>query len=100
MTVENDYIETGKQIEGSIESQMFGKPCFKLNKKAFACFFQEAMVFKLDGDLHAEALALEDSKLFDPSGKNRPMKAWVQVSYKHKEKWSAFAKAASEFIMK
>lgn len=29
--------------EGLIEAelgQMFGKPCFKVNKKAFVCFFQ------------------------------------------------------------
>ena len=94
------YIQTGNQIEGSIESQMFGKPCFKINKKAFVCYFQESMVFKLEGGEHSKALNLEGAKLFDPSGKGRPMKAWVQVPFSHKETWSSFAKAAAEFVMK
>lgn len=53
---------------------MFGKPCFKVNKKAFICFFQNEMVFKLFGEVHKDALSLDGSQLFDPSGKNRPMK--------------------------
>ena len=36
------------------------------------------MVFKLEGDDHAQALALPGAQLFDPMG-GRPMKAWVQV---------------------
>ena len=92
------YIEVGNTIEGSIESQMFGKPCFKINKKAFVCFFQNAMVFKLEGETHKEALNLEGAVLFDPSGKNRPMKAWIQVPFTHKDKWLNFAKSAMEFV--
>lgn len=76
---ERVYLEVGRSIDQAIESQMFGKPCFKYNGKAFICFFQNEMVFKLNGDIHSEALQLEGSKFFDLSGKNRPMKEWVQV---------------------
>ncbi|MGE5425130.1 MAG: hypothetical protein ACM3N9_07180 [Syntrophothermus sp.] len=88
------YLETGRSIEGAVESQMFGKPCFKINGKAFISFFQDAMVFKLDGQNHAEALALGESRMFDPSGKGRPMKEWVQVTFDHKDRWREFALAA------
>lgn len=37
------------------------------------------MVFKLTGGIHQEALSLDGSQLFDPSGKKRRMKEWVQV---------------------
>ena len=94
----NFYLEIGKAIKYSDESQMFGKPCFKVNKKAFVCFFQGEMVFKLTGDSHAEALSLDGSKLFDPSGKGRPMKEWVQVPFDYKEMWEGFAKEAFEYV--
>lgn len=67
-------------------SQMFGKPCGKLNKKAFIAFFEDEIVFKLGRENIEEwRLNLSDSKNFDPSGKNRPMKDWLQVSKKHKK---------------
>ena len=95
---EEFYLATGKKIKDAEQSQMFGKPCFKIGGKAFVCFFQNAMVFKLTDDIHEEALSLEGSKLFDPSGKKRPMKEWVQVKYDHKDKWLKYSKAAMKYV--
>jgi hypothetical protein len=92
------YTEIGQSLEGAEQSQMFGKPCFKISGKAFICFFQDCMVFKLTGDDHATALKLKGAQLFDPSGKGRAMKEWVQVPYEHKSKWKALAKAALEYV--
>ncbi len=94
------YHEIGHSIKAAEESQMFGKPCFKINGKAFICFFDNCIVCKLAGDIHTEALALKGSVLFDPSGKKRPMKEWVQVSFTHQDKWNAYAKAAFEYVKK
>ena len=82
----------GNEIENSTKSQMFGKSCFKINKKAFTCFFKNEMVFKLTKETHSEALSLDGSELFDPSGKNRPMKEWVQILFTYKDQWKYFAK--------
>ncbi|MBK9985377.1 MAG: hypothetical protein IPP15_24060 [Saprospiraceae bacterium] len=98
MKQENQFIETGKSIKNAELSQMFGKPCFKINGKAFCCFFQECMVFKLAGEEHKEALSLKGSILFDPSGKGRAMKEWVQVPYIHYKKWEHFAKTAAKYV--
>lgn len=87
----------GQDIRGSVAGNLFGKPCYKLNNKAYLCFFEKSMVFKLKGSAHKEALELESSILFDPSGKGRPMKEWVQVSYKHKDLWSNFALQAKKY---
>lgn len=77
---------------------MFGKPCFKINGKAFICFFQNEMVFKLPDKIHGEALGLKGSQLFDPSGKKRPMKEWVQVAYANYDKWGSYAKEAMKYV--
>jgi hypothetical protein len=93
------FVSIGKKVKGE-QSQMFGKPCFKVNGKAFVCFFEDEMVFKLTGDIHKEALALKGAQLFDPSGKKRPMKEWIQVPAKHSDKWEKLAKEAFKFVGK
>ncbi len=95
---ESLFEEIGHAISGAEKSQMFGKPCFKTNGKAFACFFKDCMVFKLDNPYHQHALSLDGSVLFDPSGKGRPMKEWVQVSYEVNEEWKALAQAAFDYV--
>ena len=99
MTPEEKLFEkTGQKIKEADRGQLFGKACFKVNGKAFICFFQNEMVFKLTGDIHKEALSLNGSRLFDPSGKKRPMKEWVQVSADHSGTWDTFAKAALKYV--
>jgi len=92
------FISTGQQLKGAEQSQMFGKPCFKVKGKAFMCLFEGDMVFKLTGDMHVEALALKGAQLFDPSGRKRPMKEWVQIPYTHNSKWKKFAEAAMQYV--
>lgn len=92
------YLEIGKKIKDAQESQMFGKPCFKINGKAFTCLFDDCMVFKLAGNNHKEALSLDGTNLFDPSGKGRAMKEWVQVPFDYSGKWKKYAKAAFDYM--
>ena len=92
------YISIGKGLKDAEQSQIFGKPCLKINKKAFVCFFQNEMVFKLTGEIHNEALTLSGSQLFDPSGKKRPMKEWVQVPYDYNDEWKKLAKEAMKYV--
>jgi hypothetical protein len=92
------YLAIGNKIKGAEESQLFGKPCFKVGGKAFVCLFEDEMVFKLTGTQHKEALSLDGSQLFDPSKKKRPMKEWVQVPFDYKDKWETLAKAAFKYV--
>ena len=99
MTKEEElYTSIGQNLENAEQSQMFGKPCFKIGGKAFVCFFQNEMVFKLTGESHSDALSLDGSQLFDPSGKKRPMKEWVQVPFDYSENWTIYAKSALEYV--
>ena len=95
---EKFYTEVSLNIKGAEQSQMFGKPCFKINGKAFICLFENCMVFKLNGNEHKEALALDGAKLFDPSNKGREMKEWVQVPFDYSTKWKQFAKGAYNYV--
>jgi len=53
---EDMYHESASKVKGSIESQLFGKPCYKIGKKAFCCFHEKDMVFKLNGKSHEKHL--------------------------------------------
>ncbi len=78
-------------------SAMFGKPALKDEAgKAFACLLDGALAFRLGrgSPAHAEALALAGAHLFDPSGKDRPMKDWVTVPPEHFDRWPEFAELA------
>lgn len=95
---ELEYRNLGGSLPDVVHSYMFGKPCLKIAGKAFACFFENAMVFKLSGDRQKAALDLTGSKLFDPSGKGRAMKEWVQVSGVHSACWPDLAKWALSYV--
>ena len=71
----------------------------KSTRKPFVVFFQNEMVFKLNGDIHQEAISIDGSKLFDPSGNGRAMKAWVQVPCDYKDQWKVFAEEAASFVL-
>ncbi len=77
--------------------KMFGMPCLMNNGKAFAGFAKEAMVFKLTALAHAEALALPGARLFDPSGRGRPMKEWVELPAEHADRWLEFGQEALDY---
>ena len=57
------------------------------------------MVFKLKGDDHTQAMSLAEAHLFDPSGKGRAMKEWVQVPYDHGPSWPSLAEVAHRYVL-
>ena len=83
---------------GDVEkTQMMGMPAVKRNGKLIAGFVRSSgeMTFKLsDAAAHADALALDGARLFDPSGRGRPFKEWVQVPVAHAERWPSLAERA------
>lgn len=100
MTNEEEYYhKIAGKISESVKGQLFGKPCYKINGKAFCCFFQNEMVFKLSKGTHQTAMSLDGSKLFDPSGKKRPMKEWVQIPFDYQENWKKFTQSAAKYCI-
>lgn len=77
-----------------VGASMFGMPSIKRRGgKAFAGLCGDDMVFKLEGDAQATALALAGAHLFEPMA-GRPMKAWVQVPPTHETQWADLARKA------
>ena len=77
-----------------VGASMFGMPSIKRRGgKPFAGLYGDDMVFKLDGETQATAMALEGAHLFEPMA-GRPMKAWVQVPPTHETQWADLARKA------
>jgi hypothetical protein len=77
-----------------VETSIFGMPSVKVRDgEAFAGLYGDDMVFKLEGDAHAKALALDGAHHFEPMA-GRPMKAWVQVPPTHETQWAELARKA------
>jgi len=66
--------------EGVARGSMFGSLAIKLDGKVLATFRDDRAVVKVgrDSPLLVESLA-NGGHLFDPSGKNRPMKDWLVI---------------------
>ena len=89
-----EHVAAALVQRGVKASAMFGMPTLKLEGKAVAGLYGDAMNFKLSGAAHADALALPGAHLFDPSGMGRPMKAWVVVPVARAGEWERLAALA------
>lgn len=88
--IDFDLVASEVEAEpGVTRGAWFGMPCLKSNGKVFAGYDAQngAMVFKLRGDAHTRALSLHGAHLFDPSGRGRPMKEWVELPHEHASLW-------------
>jgi hypothetical protein len=78
--------------------QMFGVPTVFVNGNAFMSYFHGALVIKVTGAARTRALALPDAKHFDPSGKDRPMKEWIQLTPASRDQWPDLADDALAYV--
>lgn len=85
---------------GGVElGQLFGKPSLKVGKAHFVCGFQQCLVVKVGKESIEEMLPdFEGAVLFDPSGKGRAMKDWLQIPQTYKEQWPSLARQALDFV--
>ncbi|WNJ17144.1 hypothetical protein [Pontibacter sp. G13] len=96
------FNEIGQTFEDQFDttaSKLFGKPCLKTSgNKAFAAFHQGAMIFKL-GQEAVDHLKLKyiGAQNWDPSGKGRAMKDWLQVPAEYQGDWSQLARQALDY---
>lgn len=78
--------------------QMFGKPCLKIQGKAFVSQHKSTVVFKLAGSYHQKAIGFKGATLWDPSGKGRHMKEWVALPASEAKQFKTFAMAALAYV--
>ena len=79
---------------------MFGKLCAKIKGKPFVSFYSDELAFRIGREDIPDLLAkIEGSVLFDPSGKNRPFKDWIQVPIQHQTKYQDLSDLALKFTL-
>lgn len=99
-TAESLYNELVANFKDAEDSQMFGKRCAKTSGKPFVSFHDNEVAFRVGRDQMEDLLkTYSGSKLFDPSGKNRPFKDWIQLSIEHQEHWIPMAEKAKNFTL-
>ena len=80
------------------QGKLFGHRCLKVKGKAFLVDFDGDLVFKLGREAMAAWLTdHEDLNGFDPSGKGRPMKDWLQAPMAHSDHFQVWAEASMAF---
>ena len=78
--------------------KLFGHRCLKVTGKTFLVDFDGDLVFKLGRDAMAPLLETHaDLAGFDPSGKGRPMKDWLQAPLAHSDRFQIWAEASMAF---
>ncbi len=88
-----------QSLEGAQPGQLFGKPSLKVGKAHFICGFQQCLVVKVGKEAIQTMLPnFEGSMLFDPSGKGRPMKDWLQIPDTYREQWPSLAQQALAYV--
>lgn len=96
---ETYYHQIAAELEGAVESKMFGAKCLKAaNGKALALYYQECMVFKLTAEPASAALSLDGAQMFTPAAERPPMNGWIQVPFVYADQWKAFAEAAFAYV--
>lgn len=95
-SVYQDLLATNEAL---VSSQMFGKPCGKYKGKAIITFYQEEIAFKLGRAIVPNLLKKhKGSKPFDPSGKGRPFKDWIQMPLDHQSIFDDMLQEAIELF--
>jgi TfoX/Sxy family transcriptional regulator of competence genes len=91
----NQIAEHLKVTENVSKGSMFGAKCIKINRKVFAMFFNDEMVFKLAPERQKHVLAIEGAHHFEPMP-GRRMKDWISVP--DQERWEELALEALDFL--
>lgn len=79
--------------------KIFGKQSVMYRGKAIGCLTRpDSFVIPLDDPEHGEAMSLAGAQLFDPSGKGRPMKAWVQMGEQHEAELPRLLRASARRV--
>ena len=80
--------------------KLFGHPCLSVRGKAFLVRFHDDLVFKLGRDRAAALLEQHmELRLFDPSGKGRAMRDWVQAPTSFSHEVKAWSEGSRDFVL-
>lgn len=64
-----------------VPGKMFGHPAYFVNRKLFACVYEDGVGLKVPADLASELVGREGITPFVPMGRRR-MKEWIHIARK------------------
>lgn len=67
--------------------KMFGYPAYYINKKMFACIYEEGVGIKVPADLAKELIGKTGIFHFQPMGR-AIMKEWIQINHENPDDYS------------
>jgi hypothetical protein len=65
-----------------VRGKMFGYPAYYINKKLFACIYEEGVGIKVTETLAKSLIGKEDIFYFQPLGRHK-MREWIQINRKN-----------------
>jgi hypothetical protein len=98
VTAEEKYNQIAEHLKVTAnvsKGSMFGAKCIKSNRKVFAMFFNDEMVFKLLPERQQKVLAIEGAHHFEPMP-GRQMKDWISVP--DQGRWEELALEALNYL--
>ena len=72
------------KMPGVVAGMMFGYPAYYINKKLFACLYEEGVGIKVPAKVAESLVGKKDIIRFVPKGR-KPMKEWIQINHERSE---------------
>jgi hypothetical protein len=72
------------QMPGVVAGTMFGYPAYYINKKLFACLYEEGVGIKVPAKVADSLVGQKGIVRFLPKGR-KPMKEWIQINHERSE---------------
>jgi hypothetical protein len=72
------------QMPGVVAGTMFGYPAYYINKKLFACLYEEGVGIKVPEKVADSLVGQKGIIRFLPKGR-KPMKEWIQINHERSE---------------
>jgi hypothetical protein len=72
------------QMPGVVAGTMFGYPAYYVNKKLFACLYEEGVGIKVPVKVAESLVGKKGIIRFQPKGR-KPMKEWIQINHERSE---------------
>jgi hypothetical protein len=72
------------KMPGVVAGTMFGYPAYYINKKLFACLYEEGVGIKVPARVADSLVGQKGVVRFLPKGR-KPMKEWIQINHARSE---------------
>ena len=74
------------QIHGVVGGMMFCYPAYYINRKLFACIYEEGVGIKIPEKVAESLVGRKGIVRFQPKGR-KPMKEWIQINRERSEEY-------------